>query len=610
METTSESTIPTDSSPEASLPTALLRGASVAPGMTFGRAIFREHDLDSIPVRRVPQDGVEAELNRLRAGLETSTQQLLELRDRLRASAVSDQLSLIDGQIDRLKDSVFLADVENLILGEQMGLEGAIAKVILDFDRIARLVENDVLRERARELRDVGMRVLRNLEAEGLEEAAPGRSGAGGSAAGKSGATTAPSPSREEAQTQGILIARELTVSEVIGLAGGEIRGVVTVEGSLTGQAAVFLRSLRIPALTGVDDLFDRVQPGDDLLLDASEGCLHVRPDRRLLDQFEVDDAERADAEAKALSQEVTSHDGEPVQLSAACGNLPEVDSAHSLGLQGVGLYRTELLFLLERNAPGVHTLEAHYRSVLKAAQGSQVVFRLADIDSSMEVPYMHSEREANPALGSAGIRALLDAPVVLRRQLEGILRATSDYDGEVGIALPRVTDVSELRAVRELLFEERYALKREQQAYREHIHVGVIFETPASVLGCRDFAEEADFLAVGLDSLQQYLLAADRDEPRMAAQFEVLHPFVLRALEQIVQAAAERSTSLRVYGVSVGRPDNVALLLAAGFRHLCVSPASALQVERQIRECSIKESRPAAERWAGLSAPDTWDAS
>ncbi len=176
--------------------------------------------------------------------------------------------------------------------------------------------------------------------------------------------------------------------------------------------------------------------------------------------------------------------------------------------------------------------------------------------------------------------------------------------------ALPRVVDVSELRAVRELLFEERYALKREGQAYRDHIHVGVVLETPASVLGCRDFAEEADFLAVGLDSLQQYLLAADRDEPRMAPQFEVLHPFVVRALEQIVQAAAERSPSLRVYGVSVTRPDNLPLLLAAGFRHLCVSPASALAVERAVRQCSIKESRPETERWARLSAPDTWDAS
>lgn len=559
--------------------------------MAWGRAVFRHQDLRSIPVRRVPQDGVEQELNRLRAGLEISTRQLQELRERLSASGSSDPLTLIDAQIDRLKDSVFLADVENLILGEQMGLEGAIAKVILDFDRISRIVENQVLRERARELRDVGMRVLRNLEAPETQAPAPG--------------ANAP-----EEPADGILVARELTVSEVLGLAGSAVRGVVTVEGSLTGHAAVFLRSLRIPALTGVDDLLEQVQPGDDLLLDASEGCLHVRPDQRLLDQFEIDVEDGESRASRGLSQEVTSHDGEAVQLSAACGNLPEVDSARNLGMQGVGLYRTELLFLLERNAPGVRTLEAHYRSVLSAAQGSQVVFRLADLDSSMEIPYMHTEREANPALGSAGIRALLDSPVVLRRQLEGILRATSDYEGEVGIALPRVVDVSELRAVRELLFEERYALKRDEQAYREHIHVGVVLETPASVLGCRDFADEADFLAVGLDSLQQYLLAADRDEPRMAPQFEVLHPFVVRALEQIAQAAAERSTSLRIYGVSVGRADNVPLLLAAGFRHLCVSPANALAVERLVRQCSIKEARPAAQRWAGLSAPDTWDPS
>ena len=568
----------------------LLRGAAVASGMALGPAVFRHRDLSQIPVNRVPQDGVEDELNRLRQGLKISMEQLESLRSKLQDTGAVEQLPLIDSQLLRLKDSVFLADVENLILGEQMGLEGAIAKVILDFDRISRLVENPVLRERASELRDVGMRVLRNLES------LPKKGDAG-----------VPSV---EMELEGILVAKELTVSEVLGLAGGKVRGVVTEEGSLTGQAAIFLRSLRIPALTGVVDLLVQVAPGDELLLDASEGCVHVRPDRLLLDQFQVEPPDEAEKTKRTIRKKTATKDGEKVVLRATCGNLPEADSARELGLDGIGLYRTELLFLVERNPPGVRTLEAHYKSVLQAAGGKPAVFRLADLDSSMGIPYLHSEIEPNPALGQMGLRALLDTPMVLRRQLEGILRASAEYEGEVGIALPRVVDVGELRTVRELLFEERYSLKREDQPYREHLNVGVVIATPASVLGAVDFASEADFLAIGLDSLQQYLLAADREEPRLAGQFEILHPFVMRAVEQVVKAAKKHNTPLSVFGVTAAREDNIALLLAAGVRHFSVSPALSLDFDRCLRQTDLKEARAVGKRWSGLSFPDTWDAS
>ena len=578
--------------PPAAEPPLLMRGTSVASGMALGRAMFRHRDLTKIPVSRVPQDGVENELNRLRQGLQISTGQLESLREKLVKTGSNEQLPLIDSQLSRLKDSVFLADVENLILGEQMGLEGAVAKVILDFDRISRLVGNPVLRERASELRDVGMRVLRNLE--GLPD----------------GDQSDSKQEPAEAEWEGILVAKELTVSEVLGLAGGKVLGVVTEEGSLTGQAAIFLRSLRIPALTGVEDLLQKVKPGDELLLDASEGCVHVRPDRLLLDQFQGS-GETKPAEAKRKVRKKTrTKDKQVVVIGATCGNLPEADSARELGLQGIGLYRTELLFLVERNPPGVRTLEAHYKSVLDAAGGKPVTFRLADLDSSMGIPYLHAEIESNPALGQMGLRALLDTPLVLRRQLEGILRASADYKGEVSIALPRVIDVGDLRKVREMLFEERYSLKRENQPYRKDLKVGVVIATPASVLGADDFAAEADFLAIGLDSLQQYLLAADREEPRLAAQFEVMHPFVVRAVSQVVEAARQKSTPLLVFGVTVAREDNLALLLAAGVRHFCVTPAMSIGLDAALQHCDLKEAAKVGKRWSSLSCPDTWDAS
>ncbi|MBL4771396.1 MAG: phosphoenolpyruvate--protein phosphotransferase [Planctomycetes bacterium] len=566
-----------------------LRGTLVSPGMAIGPAYFGDRDLESMPLRRVPRAGIEGELNRLHSGLQISKEQLIALRERLKREDSTEQIALIDSKLERLKDAVFLADVENLILSEQMALEGAIAKVILDFDRISRLVENDVLRDRAADLREVGVRVLRNLELHG-----------DGSDAASMGDLDGPASY--------VLVARELTATDVFGLAAGRVRAVVTEQGSLTGQAAILMRSLRIPTLTSVEGLFDKVRPGDELLVDATDGFVHVRPDARLLEQFHTHDEGSVGAAIKPVRLDSHTSDEQLVVICATCGNLPEVGTAGELGLRGIGLYRTELLFLLDHTVPGVNTLENHYRSVLESAGGGPVTFRLADLDSGMGLSYLHTDREANPALGQVGIRALLRSPNVLRRQLTGILRAAHGYRGEVGIAIPKVVDCSELRSVREYLFEERYALERENVPHNADLQVGVVIETPASVLGVKDLAEEADFLVVALDSLQQYILAADRDEPRFHQYFERLHPFVLRALEQIAEGATEKGTPFRIFGVTVAREENVPLLLAAGFRHLCVAPVAAGQVDRYIHQTNLKTAKKLAVRWKGLPAPDTWE--
>jgi phosphotransferase system enzyme I (PtsI) len=579
---------PSSSKPQLQNAGMSLRGTLVSPGMAFGPAYFRDRDLESMPVRRVPKAGVEAELNRLHSGLQISKDQLIALRERLEREESTEQIALIDSKLERLKDAVFLADVENLILTEQLALEGAIAKVILDFDRISRLVENDVLRDRAADLREVGVRVLRNLELHGE--------------------TTGEAPMGDlDGPPSYVLIARELTATDVFGLAAGRVQAVVTEQGSLTGQAAILMRSLRIPTLTSVEGLFESVRPGDELLVDATDGCVHVRPDARLLEQFHSHEGGAQAGDGKSIRLDSRTADDQLVEICATCGNLPEVGSAGELGLRGVGLYRTELLFLLDHSVPGANTLEKHYRSVLESARGEAVTFRLADLDSSMGLNYLHTDREPNPALGQVGIRALLRNPDVLRRQLTGILRAAHGYKGDVGIAIPKVADCSELRRVREYLFEERYALERAKVPHAKNLQVGVVIETPAAVFGVKDLAEESDFLVVALDSLQQYILAADRDEPRFAQSFERIHPFVLRALTQIAEAANEQGTALRIFGVTVAREENVSLLLAAGFRQLCVAPVSAGQVDRFIHQTDLKSAKRLAARWRGLPAPDTW---
>jgi phosphoenolpyruvate-protein kinase (PTS system EI component) len=547
----------TAAEPIASAPPAIvLRGATVAPGLVLGRVHRQDHDLSLETAERVPLDEVEVELNRFRRALDESRLQLQDLKARLTGRVRSEDARILDTHLTYLRDSAFIADVENLILNEQMRLEGAIAKVVGDFDRIFRLVQNETLRQSAVDLRDVGIRVLRNLERSETETQAE-----------------APPP------RDYVLVARELSIVDMFTLANENVKGIATQAGGLTSHAATFARSMRIPTLTGIDELLEKVHEGDFVILDATEGLLRVNPDELVRAQYAEAasqggaTAQVGDVEAPEWARVRRMRDGEEVRIEASCGNLPEVEQSAGLGLTAVGLYRTELLFLTDSNPPSREALTQHYASVLGAARGGRVTFRLLAVDSSLGIPYLHSSKERNPSLGRVGIRALLARPALLRRQLQALLLA--GHGADLRIAVPFVVDCADLRRVREFLFEERQELRRAGESFLDKVPVGVVLETPAALLGVRDLAGEADFLMLNLDSLQQHLLAIDREDPELARAFEVLHPYVLRALAKTAEVAAGQGRELSVFGSSVSNGQNLARLVGCGLRHFCVGPGS-----------------------------------
>lgn len=530
----------------------VLRGTTVSPGMVLGTVHRKDYDLSRVGAERVPLDQVDSELNRLRRGLDESREQLRDLKARLQGRVQADDARILDTHIAYLKDSVFVADVENLILNEQMRLEAAIAKVVADFDRIFRLVQNAPLRQSAVDLRDVGIRVLRNLERHAAE-------------AGEA-------PPRDY-----ILVARELSIVDMFNLTNEHVKGIATREGGLTSHAAIFARSMGIPTITGVEGLLDEVQEGDFVILDATEGVLRVEPDAIVRAQY-AESAEARSAEGAAPGTvpdwargPARMANGEELELAASAGNLPEVERARALGLASIGLYRTELLYLVDSAPPSREALVKHYAAVLEAAAGAPVTFRLLNVDASLGVGYLHPEGEQNPALGRVGIRALLANEKVLRRQLQALLLAGHGH--RLAIAIPFVTDCGELRRVKEVLFEERFELRKGKQAFQEAVEVGVVLETPAAMLGLRDLAREADFLMLNLDSLQQYLLATGRENAELAHSLERLHPFVLRALIKACAVARAEERPLTVFGVSAAAIENLPHLVGVGLRRFCLAP-------------------------------------
>ncbi len=561
----------------------VLRGATVAPGLVLGRVHRQDHELHKERAERVPLDEIEVELNRFRQALDDSRLQLLDLRARLSGRVREEDARILDTHLAYLRDSAFIADVENLILNEQMRLEGAIGKVVGDFDRIFRLVQNEALRQSAVDLRDVGIRVLRNLEQRAAERpAAP--------------------PPRDY-----ILVGRELSIVDMFNLANENVKGIVTQSGGLTSHAAIFARSMRIPTLTGVERLLDEVREGDFVILDATEGLVRVNPDELVRAQY----AEATRAGAPTSSTEdaevpdwarrpVRTQDDEEIVLEASAGNLPEVEQSSSLGLTKVGLYRTELLYLTDATPPSREALVQHYAGVVGAARGGRVTFRLLSVDSSLGLRYLHPQKERNPSLGRVGIRALFAQPALLRRQLQAILIAGTGAD--VRIAVPFVVDCSDLRRVREILFEERLELRRTGERFQASVPVGVVLETPASLLGLRDFAAEADFLLINLDGLQQHLLAVDREDPELGRALDTLHPYVLRALAKACEVAGGAGRELLVFGASAQRTENVAHLIGCGFRRFALPPGA---LQEFLGVLSSVDSKAAA-RAARTSARST----
>ncbi len=550
-----------------------LRGASVVGGLAIGRARKSLHDsLGATPVR-VPLDAVERELNRFHAALSESKEELRSLKEHLRGEVDEHTARILDVHAALLVDSAFLADVENLVMNEQLALEGAVAKVVSDFDRIFKLVGDASLRERALDLRDVGLRVLRRLR--------PERDGAEG----------------EGLDEPAILVARELSIVDMFGARNQQVAGIVAEMGSPRSHAAQIARSMRIPTIVGVSNLLDEVEDGDLLLLDASEGVLRVRPDAQLVEQYGAMAGSGSREAARPIRRSrraPRTRDGAVLEWSAACGSLPEVAEAIESGFDRVGLYRSELVHFVDREPPGVDAQAAHYSALYELCE--HAVVRLLDADSSLRVPWLHEAREPEPRLGLVGVRALLAKEPVLRRQLAALLKACDSPVRRMSLLVPFVVDCGELRRVKEALFDERRELRRAGLACPGEIEVGVVVETPASALGAAELAKEADFLVVSLDALQELVLAADRSNANVAWLHEAVHPATLRALDMVLRAAEAAGRPVHVAGAAALLPQNLPFVLGLSARRFIVPTASMDEFVEATRRIDAREARKAAQ--------------
>jgi phosphotransferase system enzyme I (PtsI) len=559
-----------------------LRGECISPGVAVGPVALRGFDAQQ-SIRRIAADEVEGELNRLREALDKSRAQIEEIKQKQGGALGEAELRIFDVHLSYLADVMFVTEIEAQVMNERLPAREAVQAVFAKYDRIFQLVESDLLRRRAGDLRDVATRLLRNLEASAVR-----------------GAKAVAGPY--------ILVVRRLTTADMFNVANEKVEGIVAEEVATNSHAAILARSMGIPTLAGVLDVARALRDGDPVVLDATAGELVARPADTELAEGAIAaqrwQASRKQAAAPADATEHATRDGVPVRLLGSCGSLGEAELARTFGMAGIGVFRTELQFLTEKMRPTEDALVASYRKVVEAEQGRDVAFRLLDVMAAVREGD-GAPQERNPALGLRGVRGLLRSPDLLRMQLRAILRAGAGAAG-VGVLVPFVTGLPDLQRVKAALLEERVALKKARIAVAEDVAIAPVIEVPAAAMQLGALLNEGDFAVVAVDDLQAHLLAADRDNAGVREYHEMAHPAVFEMLARMAKDAERRDKPLVLFGESAADPLRVPFYLGVGFRSFSIAPVRLRGMLKVLRRYSLDECRRIAARI--LEAPRTLD--
>lgn len=559
------------------------RGESLAPGVAVGPVHLRGFEQEGGYEPRIAADQVENELNRLRDALQLSRGQIEEIKQKQSGNLGESELRIFDAHAAYLTDPMFVTEIENQIMQERFSAREAVKLVFEKYDRIFQLVESEPMRRRAGDLRDVATRLQRALVGgEGQRPEAPVPAG------------------------PYVLAARRLTTADMFNLENEQVDGIVTEEGGMSSHAAILARSMGIPTLTGIRDLPRLVREGDVVVVDAGAGELRTHVDERLLGEY-AQSAQRWKSlrvQAPAESREHATRDGVPVALHAACGSIGELELARTFGLAGVGLYRTELLFLVEKTRPTEAALVEHYREVLRQPAGARVCFRLLDVSAGTLDPNQRLP-ERNPSMGMRGVRGLLRNQDVLRLQLRAVLQAAAEHP-DTGLLVPCVTSVSDLQRVKAAILEERLALRKARLPCAEALRVAPVIEVPVAAMALGPLLQEADFAVVALDDLQAHLLAADRDNPAVREYREMAHPAVFELLARMAKDAARHEKEMVLFGESAAEPARVPFHVGAGYRSFAIAPVRLRGMLKVLRRYSLDECRRIAARI--LEAPRSLD--
>lgn len=561
----------------------VLQGVAASPGVAHGEVfVIHQRDLE-IPVLELEPAYIPREIERFERTLFETRKEILRVRNEVAERLGEGEAKIFDAHLLVLEDTALIDETIRQIEETHHNVEHCYAQVAQHYIEVFAALDDEYIKERMTDIRDVTRRVLQNLLGQTAQNL-------------------------YELTSERIVASEDVSPSDAAQLEGSKVIGVVTDAGSRTSHAVIMARSLKIPAVVGLHDVTKRLNSGDYVLVDGYDGTVIINPGEETLFRYGKLKQERQNIQ-KAFEKNsllpATTLDGKTLKVYGNIGGPEECSGVLGNGGAGVGLYRTESLFISRDKFPTEEEQFQVYRRAVEAMQPNPMIIRTLDLGGDKMVSsYQYAQEEENPFMGFRAIRFCLEHTDVFKDQLRAILRASAF--GEVQIMYPMISSVEELLRANQVLEEAREELRNRHAAFDENIKIGSMIEIPGAALVADLLAEHCDFFSIGTNDLIQYLLAVDRVNDRIAHLYQPNHPAVVRTLERIMDVAREHKVPVGVCGEMAADPIYVPLLYGLGAESISVTPASLPEIKYLLRRMKLKEAQALAKKVARLSDPES----
>ena len=550
----------------------MISGILASPGIAIGKALLLQEDEIVLNTNTISDADVAAEIERFYDARAKSSAQLTVIKQKALETFGEEKEAIFEGHIMLLEDEELEDEILALIKNDKLSADNAIYTVIEEQAAALESLDDEYLKERATDIRDIGTRFVKN--ALGINIV-----------------------SLSDINQEVILVAYDLTPSETAQINLDYVLGFACDIGGRTSHTSIMARSLELPAIVGTNDITKQVKNGDMLVIDAINNKIFVNPTEAELEQAkQVQHAFFAEKEELAKLKDLPAQtlDGHSVEVCGNIGTVKDCDGIIRNGGEGVGLYRTEFLFMDRDALPTEEEQYQAYKQVAEAMKGQSVIIRTMDIGGDKDLPYMDLPKEMNPFLGWRAIRISLDRRDILRDQLRGILRASAH--GTLRIMFPMIISVEEIRELKQAIEEYKAELRSEELAFDENIEIGVMVETPAAAAIAHHLAKEVAFFSIGTNDLTQYTLAVDRGNEMISHLYNPLSPAVLTVIKQVIDASHAEGKWTGMCGELAGDERATLLLLGMGLDEFSMSGISIPKVKKVIRNTNFAEVKAMAE--------------
>ncbi len=555
----------------------VLHGIAASPGIVMGKAYIYSKHIPRIEEKPILASDVEQELTRLQHAVERSENELQKILQMTEQKIGSGKAKIFEAQIMILSDAFLFASIKKKIQKDLKNAEWAVNQEISKYQQMMLKSPDEYMRERAHDVEDVKNRIIRNVQQEKLIS---------------------------RFQEKSIVVSEILTPADTVLFSRNDVLAYATDMGGTTSHAALLSRSLQIPSVVGLKDATKKIQSGDMVIVDGYAGNIYIHPTRETAKWCNLRKREHRELDAKLgeiRQLEAATLDGMTVELSSNIEFSEEFDFHKKQGTHGIGLYRTEGLFLRSENYPSEEEQFVEYKTIVQKAKPHKVVMRTLDIGGDKVVAFNHDED--NPFLGWRGIRILLDKPEIFITQLRAMLRASAF--GNVWIMLPMISGIKEIRKAKEFVEQAKTELRKENIPFDENVKLGVMIEVPSAAVIAGDIAEEIDFMSIGTNDLIQYLIAVDRGNEIVSPLYQEFHPAVIKTIHHIIKEGHRLNKPVGMCGEMAGDPVATPLLLGLGLNEFSVTPIVLPEIKKIIRSVTFTEVQEIANQVLQMKTED-----